>query len=557
MDTILIIDDLPFEVKLLHVFLRKADFNVLEAKNGTEGIEVAEFEQPDLILLDVLMPDIDGFEVCKNLKSKEKTKSIPIMFMTVRTEISDVVKGFKVGAADYITKPFQHDEVLARVTTCLKFYKLQQQLTQQNQQLLEEINRRKQAEESLLTERNVLAGRTAELSEANAKLARAARLKDEFLANMSHELRTPLNAILGISEMLQEPVYGSLNDKQRKLMHTVRDSGDHLLDLINDVLDLAKIEAEKFTLKINTVSVNEVCQASLRMIKEAAYKKQIRVSTTLDYAVDTIQADELRLKQILVNLLSNAVKFTPKDGSIKLVVNSDVEHSVVDFSVQDTGIGIAEDDMKKLFEPFVQLDGSLNRAQEGAGLGLSLVYGWTKMHGGSISVKSEVGKGSSFTVSLPWCPLKPDESSIPETGQLTMACEPDSALIDNHHHSGVILLAEDNETYIQLLSDYLTKLGYQVLIARDGVEAIEQTRAKHPDILLMDIQMPLMSGLEAIKEIRADTDVATIPIIALTALAMPGDKEHCLQVGADEYLSKPVSMKKLVATIEKWVMGNG
>ncbi|RKZ76592.1 MAG: hypothetical protein DRR19_28540 [Candidatus Parabeggiatoa sp. nov. 1] len=550
MGTILIIDDLPFEVKLLHVFLSNAGFNVRDAKNGTEGIGKAEFEPPDLILLDVNMPGIDGFEVCKRLKSKEKTKSIPIMFMTVRTEISDIVKGFKVGAADYIIKPFEHDEVLARVTTQLELYQLQQQLTLQNQQLLGEINQRKQVEESLQTERNVLAKRTVELGEANAKLARAVQLKDEFLANMSHELRTPLNAVLGISEVLQEQVYGSLNDKQCKLMHTIGDSGHHLLELINDVLDLAKIEAEKFTLKLNTISVNEVCQASLRMIKEMAYKKPILVSTSLDYAVDTIQADELRLKQILINLLSNAVKFTPEGGSIKLVVNGDVEHGVVDFSVQDTGIGIAEDDMKNLFEPFVQLDGSLNRAQEGTGLGLSLVYRFTEMHGGSISVESEVDQGSSFTVSLPWRHLKLDELSIPETERLTMAHEPDSALIDNHHSSRVILIAEDQEITSQVLSDYLTTLGYQILIARNGVEAVEQSRAMHPDLILMDIHMPLMSGLEAIKEIRADTDIATIPIIALTALAMPSDKEHCLQAGANEYLSKPVSMKKLVAAIE-------
>ncbi len=160
MGTILIIDYLPFEVKLLHVFLSNAGFNVRDAKNGTEGIGKAEFEPPDLILLDVNMPGIDGFEVCKRLKSKEKTKSIPIMFMTVRTEISDIVKGFKVGAADYIIKPFEHDEVLARVTTQLELYKLQQQLTLQNQQLLGEINQRKQVEESIFADRTKCVSKT-------------------------------------------------------------------------------------------------------------------------------------------------------------------------------------------------------------------------------------------------------------------------------------------------------------------------------------------------------------------------------------------------------------
>jgi signal transduction histidine kinase len=556
MNTLLVIDDTPDSIRLLLNFLSERGFRVLIASDGQDGIETATLAQPDLILLDVIMQDMDGFEVCAQLKSNQKTIDIPIIFMTVRAEIINIVKGFELGAADYITKPFEHEEVLARVNTHVKLHKLQLQLTQQkqqlfeqNQQLQEEINQRKQVEESLQTQRNSLAKRTDELSQANAELARAARLKDEFLANMSHELRTPLNAILGISEIFQEQTYGSLNNKQHKFMRTLEDSGRHLLALINDILDLSKIEADKLTLKIDTVSVNEVCQVSIRMIKEMAYKKQIQVSTTLDYAVDLIQADECRLKQILINLLSNAIKFTPKGGSIKLVVNGDAEHSVVNFSVQDTGIGIAQTDMKRLFEPFVQLDGSLNRAQEGAGLGLSLVYRWTKMHGGSISVKSDVGQGSCFTVSLPWQPMSQEKLS--ETEPLRMAHDYEQAPVKSRHSSAVILLAEDQETSMVFTLDYLTTLGYQVIAARDGVEAIEQTRAKHPDLLLMDIQMPVMNGLEAIQEIRADTDVAAIPIIALTALAMPGDKERCLEAGANKYLSRPVSMKKLVETIDE------
>jgi signal transduction histidine kinase len=550
MDTILIIDDIPFEIKLLFIFLTHAGFEVLVAHDGIEGIKTAESAQPDLILLDVIMHEMDGFAVCQKLKNNEKTKDIPIIFMTARTELVDKIKGFELGAADYITKPFEHEEVLARVNTQLKLHKLQQQQTRQNQQLIDEINRRQQVETSLQAERNALAERTAELSMANVELAHAARLKDEFMANMSHELRTPLTAILGISQAFLEEIYGLLNDKQRKFMRTLEESGRHLLALIDDILDLSKIEADKLTLKIDTVSVNDVCQASLCLIKETAFKKRIRVSSTLDYAVDTIQADERRLKQILVNLLSNAVKFTPEGGSIILEVNGDAEHAVVDFSVHDTGIGIAQEDMKRLFEPFVQLDGSLNRAQEGTGLGLSLVYRLTEMHSGSVSVESVMGQGSFFTISLPWQATTLDKSFLPEPSQLKTVPEPESAPVESCHPAGVILLAEDQEATIQMLADYLTTLGYQVLIARDGVEAVELSQAKHPELILMDIQMPVMSGLEAIKEIRADTDTATIPIIALTALAMSGDRERCLEAGANDYLSKPVNMKKLTAAME-------
>jgi len=257
-----------------------------------------------------------------------------------------------------------------------------------------------QAEKASLAKR--VEERTADLRVANTELTRALRLKDEFLASMSHELRTPLTAILGISEALQESVYGPLNDKQRKYMRTLENSGNHLLALINDLLDFSRIEAGKLSLEIDTVSVNDVCQVSLQITLDAAHKKQIRVSTTLDHAVETIQADERRLKQILVNLLSNAVKFTPKGGSIKLEVNGDAKNGLVYFSVQDTGIGIAEEDIKYLFDPFVQLDGGLNRAQEGTGLGLSLVHRLTELHKGRISVESQIGKGSRFTISLPW-----------------------------------------------------------------------------------------------------------------------------------------------------------
>jgi len=541
MDTLLVIDDMPYNILLS--FLSKKGFKVLVAHDGKDGIRMAELSQPDLILLDVTMPEMDGFEACQVLKNHEKTQDIPVIFMTARTDIVDKLKGFELGAADYITKPLQLEEVLARVTTHLKLCKLHRQLQQ-------EIINRKQVEISLQAERDALAERTAQLSQANVELAHAARLKDEFLANMSHELRSPLTAILGISQTFLEEFYGPLNDKQRKSIRTLEESGEHLLALINDILDLSKIEAEKLTLNLNTVSVNDVCQACLRMTKEAAFKKQIRVATTLDYAIDTIQADERRLKQILVNLLSNAVKFTPEGGSIRLEVNGDAEHGVIDFSVRDTGYGIAKEDMKHLFEPFVQVGGTLNRAQEGTGLGLSLVYRLAEMHGGSVSVESLVDQGSCFTISLPWQAYMPDNSSLSEMGPLPTAREPESALIDNIHTSAVILLADDQETTTHFLFDYLTTLGYQVIVARDGVDAVEQCQAKHPNLILMDIQMPVMSGLDAIREIRADTDIAPIPIIALTALAMPGDKKRCLSAGANDYLSKPVNLKKLVTAIE-------
>ncbi|MBN2003278.1 MAG: PAS domain S-box protein [Anaerolineae bacterium] len=423
----------------------------------------------------------------------------------------------------------------------------------------QEIAERKQAEIALAEERAQLEqrviARTADLSRANVELERAARLKDEFLASMSHELRTPLNAVLGLSESLQEEVYGPLNEKQLRSLQRIEESGRHLLALINDILDVSKIEAGKVTLDITTVAVESVCQASLRMIRQNAHKKQLHVSSTFDSAVTLLHADARRLKQILVNLLNNAVKFTPEGGEIGLDVVGDVAQEQVHFTVWDTGIGIAQTDIERLFQPFMQLDSSLSRKYAGTGLGLSLVRRLTELHGGGVTLESQVGVGSRFTVSLPWQPvtLAPQ---IPEASSSTTYGQPEKAALPSPVN---ILLAEDNENNIITISKYLQAQGYHMIVARNGLEAVQMTQAQSPDLILMDIQMPKMDGLEAIRRIRAglfdeenvedQASLVNVPIIALTALAMPGDRERCLAAGANIYLSKPVSLRNLAQMI--------
>lgn len=417
------------------------------------------------------------------------------------------------------------------------------------EQARQEIVERQQAEASLQKERALLAERvkerTAELSRVNAELAKAARLKDEFLASMSHELRTPLNAILGSSEILKTEVFGSLNEKQLKYTQNIEESGNHLLSLITDILDLSKIEAGKMNLEIRPVSVPDVCQSCLRMIKELAHKKQLHVLHKLDDNLISVQADERRLKQMLVNLLSNAVKFTPEGGNIGLDVSGDPEQELICFSVWDTGIGISEEDMSQLFQPFVQLDSSLSRQYAGTGLGLSLVSRMAEMHDGGISVESRVGAGSRFSISLPWRQTNADIVP-PETPVAPPDFAPNQPMSPH-----LILLAEDNEFTISNLTDYLQARKYEVVVARNGLEAIKHAHEYKPAIILMDVQMPEMDGLEATRRLKADALTAYIPIIAITALAMSGDKERCLDAGADDYMSKPLSLKKLVNAIER------
>ncbi len=439
------------------------------------------------------------------------------------------------------------------------------------EQLQTELSERQQAE-TQLRERN------EQLAISNQQLARATRLKDEFLASMSHELRTPLNAILGMSEALQESNFGPINDRQHKSIATIEKSGKHLLSLINDILDLSKIEANKFDLELTDVSIDSLCKNSLLFIKELAHKKQISIKTQLpEYLKQlNIHVDDRRCRQVLINLLSNAVKFTPEGGSVVLDVRveecnqgedwgmgsvgdggiSAISQRRIAFSIVDTGIGIAPENIGKLFQSFVQIDSSLSRQYAGTGLGLALVKRIVELHGGIVAVESIVDRGSRFTMSLPFNPSV--EIVVPSLPPLVYPLTPSSEDHPIVQPKALILVVEDNEANMETMTGYLRSRGYRLVEAIDGQTAIEllsecsknPTPANCPNIILMDIQMPGMDGFEATRHIRQISACATIPIIALTALAMPTDRQKCLDAGANEYVSKPVKLGQLVSTIE-------
>jgi signal transduction histidine kinase len=420
----------------------------------------------------------------------------------------------------------------------------QMELRRQLAEIREEVERRRAAERELLD-------KSKELSASNAELARGARLKDEFLAAMSHELRTPLNAILGLSEALHESVYGALNEAQTQAVVTVEESGRHLLQLINDILDLSKVQAGRLELDLESCDVAVLCQGSVRLVRESAQQKHQRLSVSIDPLVREARLDARRFKQVLVNLLANAVKFTPQGGSIGLDVTADPDAETISFSVWDSGIGIAPDQMPRLFQPFVQFDSGRAREHAGTGLGLSLVRRLVELHGGGIAVESALKQGSRFTVTVPLpSPLAADlRARSGETPRRPTSDAVQTAPANAPGRPRRILLAEDHEINIATFEPYLVSRGYVVAVARDGAEAVARARELRPDLIIMDIQMPKVDGIEAMRQVRSDPALARTPIIAVTALAMPGDREMCLAAGADDYLSKPVRLKELAASV--------
>jgi len=376
-----------------------------------------------------------------------------------------------------------------------------------------------------------------ELVETNVELRRATRLKDEFLANMSHELRTPLTAVLGMSELMLGGIYDRLNADQTKATNTIARSAQHLLGLINEILDLAKIESGKMTLEPEPCGVVILCEDCLQFVRSQANKKGINLRLDVAPTVGRVELDSRRLRQALINLLSNAVKFTPNGGSVTLQVEQ--VGAWLNFHVIDTGIGIDPGDRHKLFQPFTQLDSQLNRQYEGTGLGLALVKRIAELHQGTISFTSVPQQGSHFTLAIPYKPI----SEISESP--TVAGE-------NNHPPPVaapkavrLLIADDDPNMVAALQDYLSARGYDLCFADKGPTAIDQIYQEHPDLVIMDIQRPIMDGLNTITYIRHDPSLQGLPIIVVTASAMPQEREQCLAAGATDYLSKPIKLSQL------------
>ena len=365
-----------------------------------------------------------------------------------------------------------------------------------------------------------------ELELANAQIAEVSRLKSEFLANMSHELRTPLNAILGFSELLRDDLAGKISEKQRfDCLDNIHNSGRHLLSLINDILDLTKIEAGRMDLVYEEFGVDSATREVLNVVRSLAMKKEIDISSSIEPQTALLIADKNKFKQILYNLLSNAIKFTPPDGAVEVRATAAGAGLVV--TVKDSGIGIPKEQQHKIFGAFYQVQSASNREYPGTGLGLALTKKLVELHGGVIDFDSQPGQGTTFKVELP---LRPGPSK-----------------------RNRVLVVEDNPSNLDLARMVLEGNGFAVDTASNGTEGLEKARHLQPDLILMDMQLPGVDGLAVTRQLKADPATASIKVVALTANALKGSEEQALAAGCSGYIAKPIELKKFMLQVTNFL----
>lgn len=524
---ILVVDDVPEKLLAIEVILEELGQTVICVPSGAEALRRLLNDDFAVILLDVNMPGMDGFETAALIRQRRRSERTPIIFLTAFPDDTHAARGYSLGAVDYILAPVVPEVLRAKVSVFVDLYRMNQEV-------------RRQAEE-----------RVSLAQEHAARLAaeRANRAKSEFLANVSHELRTPMNAIIGMTDLaLEEP----LGPQARLYLDTVRSNAHLLLELLNQVLDFSKLEAGKLTFESAPFGLRDLLADVARSVAYHAAQKGLAFSFHVSDAVpDRLTGDSLRVRQILLNLLSNAVKFTQR-GEVELSVEEEsamADETRLAFSVRDTGIGIAPEDQARIFSPFTQVDASITRQHGGTGLGLAISSDLVRGMGGEISLRSQMGIGSTFRFSLPFhCERAgaPSQTRFAASAIRPAGDEAGSpAVLD-------VLLVEDVPANQMLVQHALGKRGHRVHVAHNGREALTLAAERRFHVILMDLQMPEMDGFQATAALRTQPASAKTPIIAMTAHAMAADRDRCLAAGMDAYIAKPIDVRKLVDVVESF-----
>ena len=514
---LLIVDNSSFMRNILKKALRPKKFQILEATNGKDGIEFLDKENIHLVLLDYNLPDMNGVEFLSKIKSDKRFFDLPVIVLSDSANQDMITKALKTGASDFVKKPFAIEQLLLKCDLLIKNY-----LTIQNMKDHEQ-----------------------EISNSLEKATQMQEYKSLFLANMSHEIRTPLNAILGFIDILLDDE----DDAQKlKYLKIIQNSGDLLLNLVNDILDFSKIDSGKLEIHKEVFILDELYDMIVSIYNSVASAKGVKFCSYVDKNIPKfIYSDFIRIKQILANLLSNAIKFTPKDGTVTLDIK--LVDNKIEFSVQDTGIGIAKENQAKIFELYTQEKSSTTRDFGGTGLGLNICTKLAQLLDGEILLESQLGKGSRFYFQIPIETVTKEQVDRFNNSNKTL--EDISQTFNNH-----IMLVEDNITNQTFMKIILNKYKLSFDIANDGLEAIELYKMHKYDLILMDENMPNLNGSEATKLIREyekQQNPNYTPIIALTANAIKGDKEKFIKAGMDDYLTKPINKVKLTEVFNKFL----
>lgn len=547
---ILIVDDRKENLIAIQAALADLPATILTAQSGNDALALMLDHAFSLLLLDVQMPEMDGFELAELTRGTKRTAHIPIIFITaINKDMKYVFKGYETGAVDYIFKPIEMSILKNKVSVFLDLDKqrsivqeqaeqlnlINHKLSQRNGELEQQIRERKEVEKAL--EKAV-----ERAKEMTLKAEQASNSKSNFLANVSHEIRTPMNAILGFSEVLDEIISEPL---QKKYISNIRESGKTLIMIINEVLDLSKIEAGRLKIEYNSSSVPALLNSLEQMFSARAGNKGIQIIVEhCEELPESLLLDEFRLRQIMINLIGNAIKFTDS-GYIKIrsqctYQNNTRSRLTLSLSVEDTGNGIPKDQQELIFLPFEQKKGQSAEKYGGSGLGLAICKKLTELMGGCIELKSEEKKGTTFTIHL-------NNVEVAIAKSISTISELDTNKIN--FLKAEILVADDIQFNKDIIHAFLSPFeNLELREVENGKELIEAAREQKPDLILIDMKMPVMDGYEASRIIKNDPYLSTIPVIAITASGLLEEKKK-IQAITDSYLCKPISKTDLIHEI--------
>jgi len=490
---------------------------MIEACSGMEALEKLEQDDFDCVLLDHLMPGLSGLEVLKIIRKLHSPFTLPIILVTALYDKEVVVEAIQHGADDYINKPYDVEVLKARVSAHLL---------------------RKQLSDELV------------MAKTNAELA--SKAKAECLASMSHEIRTPMNAVAG---MIHLALQTGLDEQQKNYIGKAYQSSQNLLGILNDILDVSKIEAGKLELEETVFRLHSVIDDLVNLVKYKVDEKRLRLAVKIEQNVPRLlRGDPLRLSQVLINLVNNAVKFTQEEGSVTLQVSLDEESGddvILHFSVIDTGIGLSPNQQERLFQAFTQADISTTREYGGTGLGLMISSKLTQLMKGALWVESQEQNGSTFHFTVK---LKKQLGELASSGGKASGREIQGADQAKELLQGArILLVEDNDLNSELAMELLSMCGIIVEAAENGIEALALLENGEFDGVLMDCQMPVMDGYDATRKIREQDKYKHLPVIAMTANAMKGDRDRVLAVGMNDHIAKPFDPDEMYVTLARWI----